>query len=71
MKFRDLLESKIKTTDLEVGFEAKNVGDADIMKNKKTNKYYYWNPLSSEYVEIKNIKDIEKDTKRYTKRYNK
>jgi len=65
--FREFLtEGSIKATDLEVGFTANNVGDADIMKHKKTGKYYYFNPMSSQYIEIKDTKDIMKDTKRYT-----
>lgn len=70
MNFKEYVtEGKIKVLDLEVGFESNYVGDASIMKHKKTGKHYYWNPMSSEYVEIKDIKSIEKDTKRYKKIY--
>jgi len=65
--FREYVnEGKIKATDLEVAFKSNYEGDADIMKDPKTEKYYYWNPLSSKYIEIKDISGIEKDTKRYT-----
>lgn len=69
---REIVESvnegkKFNYTELEDAYVSNYAGDASIKREKKTGKFYYWNPLGSSYVEIKDISKVEKNTDRYKK----